>query len=90
MEKYNAWKELTKFIDSYPIGSIISRKMIMVYFKGENVTEGTLDKNRCWLTEAGYLEYHTLGLYKIIRKIGTLTSSDCEKEAYPHRFKKEK
>ena len=87
MEKFNAWRELTKFIDSYPIDSIINRKMIMTYFKGLNVTEGTLDKNRCWLTEAGYLESYKLGSYKIIKKIGELTSSACEEKAYPQRFK---
>lgn len=96
MENYNAWKELTKFIDSFELESEVSRQDILNHFRknnrlGRDITEGTVDKNRCWLLEAGYLNKGSrLGKYKITRKIGDLTSSGCEREAYPHRFKKER
>ena len=95
MIKYNAWRELTKFIDSYELESEVSRQEILDNFrKGGNldtdITEGTVDKNRCWLLEAGYLAKGSRsGKYKVVKKIGDLTSSDCERKAYPHRFEKE-
>lgn len=50
------------------------------------LSESTLRKFVCWFMKANYLERISKGRYKMIRKIPQiLSTSDLEKEAYPHR-----
>lgn len=79
------WEQLVELIDKKEIGEMITRKEILPLIM-RNESPATLDKYRCWLTRAGYILEDKRGQYKVAREIGSLTSSECEREAYPHRF----
>lgn len=83
--------ELIKFLNEYEIDSSISRIDIMNYFKksfDNFMSYDVIDKYRNWLTQAGFLQKATYsGHYKLVKKIDeNLSSSKCEKLAYPYRF----
>jgi hypothetical protein len=90
----NTYHEIRNYINKHNVSDIITRKDLILIIKsamgcwnsGDRFT--TVDKYRCWLTQAGYLKWIYSGHYEILKKIPLdLTSTKLEQEAYPHRFK---
>lgn len=88
-EGLSTWENLCNYLNSLQNRNVTRQEILRFLWTSDKtaktISDATIDKYRRWLTAAGFLEDVKRGMYKVMKHIN-VTSSECEKLAYPHRF----
>lgn len=84
----NKWDTLVEYINKKNIGDIIFRGELISATNSKTNQNTSVDNQRNWLMNCGYLERIKIGQYKILKHIDIkLTSNEIKKRSYNQEYR---
>jgi hypothetical protein len=82
------WKKLLNYINSQPVGTIITRKEILLNLEEKNKVYNAIDAYKGILLRLNVLKWHEIGKYEIICHIkSNISKNEAKEVAYSNNWR---